>query len=299
MIPVFPKFKKIEITDKEEIEEITNKFSPYSDFNFISMWSWDVEGEIKISKLNGNIVVHFSDYIFGGGFYSFLGNNKVNETTELLLQLSKEEKLKDCLKLMPEDSVIHLDKERFNIREDEDNFDYIYSIEKLKNYSGNKLRGRRNFCHRFNKNYSTITKVLETPDEKFKIDALNLFKLWVKNRGLSLEEVNNEQKAIGRCFQLRNYKNTIFVGLFLDKELIAFSICEIINKEYALLHFEKADEQYIGIYSYIMQENARILSNYGVKYINLEQDLGLPGLKLSKKSFQPIFFLKKYIVCWK
>lgn len=41
MIPKFPEFKKLELSNKEEIENFTSKFPPYSDFNFVSMWCWD------------------------------------------------------------------------------------------------------------------------------------------------------------------------------------------------------------------------------------------------------------------
>lgn len=75
MIPEFPKFKHIELIDKEEIEQITHKYPPYSDFNFVSMWSWDIKGEIRISKLNNNLVVRFTDYLSGNPFFSFLGDN--------------------------------------------------------------------------------------------------------------------------------------------------------------------------------------------------------------------------------
>lgn len=78
MIPKFPKFKHIELIDKEEIEKITQKFPPYSDFNFISMWSWDIKVEMIISKLNNNLVVRFTDYLTGYPFFSFLGDNMVN-----------------------------------------------------------------------------------------------------------------------------------------------------------------------------------------------------------------------------
>ena len=80
MIPEFPEFKKLELSDKEDVEAFTKKFPPYSDFNFVSMWSWDIKGEMRLSILNGNLVVRFTDYITGDPFYSFLGNNKTNET---------------------------------------------------------------------------------------------------------------------------------------------------------------------------------------------------------------------------
>ena len=110
MIPEFPQFKKLELSDKKDIEKFTSKFPPYSDFNFVSMWSWDIKGEMRLSVLNNNLVVRFTDYLTGNPFYSFLGDNKVNETAEQLLELSKNEGLKAELKLIPEDSVRSVDK---------------------------------------------------------------------------------------------------------------------------------------------------------------------------------------------
>src|SRR6185295_11781832 len=126
MIPEFPKFKKLELEDKKEIEEFTSKFPPYSDFNFVSMWSWDIRGEMRISQLQENLVVKFTDYLTGKPFYSFLGNKNTNSTVEKLLFLSKAEKLEMVLKLVPEDSVLGLDIKKYNIVEDRDHFDYIY-----------------------------------------------------------------------------------------------------------------------------------------------------------------------------
>lgn len=65
MISEFPQFKKLELADKKDIEKFTSKFPPYSDFNFVSMWSWDIRGEMRVSQLNGNLVVRFTDYLTG------------------------------------------------------------------------------------------------------------------------------------------------------------------------------------------------------------------------------------------
>lgn len=53
MLPEFPQFKNLELSDEEEIERHTHKFLPYSDFNFVSMWSWDIKG-----KNNPRIDIH-------------------------------------------------------------------------------------------------------------------------------------------------------------------------------------------------------------------------------------------------
>ena len=101
-IPFFPKFKNLEISDKKEVETITHQFEPYSDYNFVSLWSYNVKEEIQISKLNDNLVIKFTDYISGNPFYSFLGNNLVEDTISKLLKHSKTLNIPPLLKLIPE-----------------------------------------------------------------------------------------------------------------------------------------------------------------------------------------------------
>src|SRR3989344_6982684 len=135
-LPEFPKFKPLELSDKQDIEKITNKFPPYSDFNFVSMWSWDIKDEMRVSQFYGNLVVRFTDYLTGVPFYSFLGDNKVNETAEALLKLSKNEGLKPELRLVPESSINRLHNQQFNILEDRDHFDYILDNDKIQRHQG-------------------------------------------------------------------------------------------------------------------------------------------------------------------
>ena len=123
MIPQFPEFKRIELSHKEEVEAFTKNFPLYSDFNFISMWSWDVKGDVRISQLNGNLVVRFNDYLTGEPFYSFIGENKVNETALALIGVAKVLGVGTRLKLVSEEVVKSLDTSTFLIKEDRDNFD--------------------------------------------------------------------------------------------------------------------------------------------------------------------------------
>ena len=136
MIPEFPEFKKLELSDKEDVEVFTKKFPPYSDFNFVSMWSWDIKGEMRLSQLNNNLVVRFTDYLTGDPFFSFLGDNEVNDTIKKLLEFSKSEGLRIKLKLIPECSIKNADITKYNIKEDEDNSDYIYNVQLISEYKG-------------------------------------------------------------------------------------------------------------------------------------------------------------------
>ena len=293
-LPEFPKFKPLELSDRTAIEAITKTYPPYSDFNFTSMWSWDIKGEMRISQLNGNLVVRFSDYTTGEPFYSFLGNTKPSDTANQLLDLCKRQGLEPILKLVPESSVSELDKSAFIVEEDRDNFDYTYLIDKLRTYDGNKLRAKRNFCNRFKKNYTYSIEKLDPSNLQIQKRIMDLFDVWRVNKGIAETETLNERKSFHRIFEASGNENIIFVGMFINGDLVGLVVNELLPNDYAILHFEKGDEKYIGIYSGLMLENAKILYALNRKFLNYEQDLGLQGLRLGKRSFQPTNFLKKY-----
>src|SRR3989344_1355173 len=153
MIPTFPDFKSLKMSDKAQIEEVVRTYPPYSDFNFTSMWSWNVHGEIKISMLNNNLIIKLPDYTTSVPGYTFIGESNVDDTAEKLIKLSESEGLEVFLKLIPEMTASKIDGKKFIVEEDLDNFDYIYMLDKLGVYDGNRLRSKRNLSNRFIRKY--------------------------------------------------------------------------------------------------------------------------------------------------
>lgn len=297
MIPEFPTFKKLEITDKKVIEDFTKQYPPYSDYNFTSLWSWNTKDEVRVSILNGSLVIKFTDYITGEPFYSFLGSNETDDTVRRLLHWVKSTGLTPILKLFPEHSTHNINSRDIIINEDFDNFDYILSVPEMMTYKGNKLGAKRNFVNRFKKRYRSTTHILDLNDEIVQKKIKDLFLLWAKHKNFSHEDTENEFAALSRVFSVAQYSQFITVGIFSNENLIGFSIIEIVGNGYAILHFEKADTvSYVGIYPYVMQETAKAILSKGCEFLNYEQDLGIPGLKKCKESYQPCAYLKKYIL---
>ncbi len=298
MIPEFPEFKKIELSDKEEIEKFTSAYPPYSDFNFVSMWSWDTSGEMRISKLNGNLVVKFIDYLTKESFYSFIGNNNVEDTVDTLTEYSTQNNDGAKLKLIHEEVKIPEDNDDYILIPDQDNFDYVYNVADLYNCAGGKYETQRNLINRYRKQCSENTVVLSDTLSTLEDQILKLDESWVKNKSKTdgVLEFKNELEALKRIFSIKN-SDLITTCLFSEGKLIGFCINELLpNSEYAIAHFAKADVNYPGIYSYLLNQNCKFLIEKGKKYLNYEQDLGLPELRYSKNSFKPEFFLKKFTI---
>ncbi len=294
MIPEFPQFKSLELSDKKDVEKFTSQFPPYSDFNFVSMWCWDIQGAMRISQLNNNLVVRFTDYLTGEPFFSFLGNNMVNETVETLLEFSKKEGLNAQLKLVPEDSISNLDKNRFTIEEDPNHFDYMISVSTLKEYDTPETKSRKKEVKSFLSKFNPEVKILNLFDSTTRKDILQLLTERLKYNENTLE---NELLAISRLMTVHEELVFLPVGIFIDSKLVGYFFSEILGNKFTTAHFWKANiaiSQHI--YAYLMQETAKILHTHGCELMNIEQDLGIENLRKWKKSYNSKIFLKKYIV---
>jgi hypothetical protein len=299
MIPKFPKFKSLELTDNKEIEKFTSKFPPYSDFNFVSLWSWDIKGEIRISMLNNNLVVRFTDYVTGELFYSFLGDEKENETVEELFKFLEKENSKQILKLISEEIGHKLVKSNFSLVLDQDSYDYIYSVSHLskmqgwtKNSSGKNIR---NFIKKYPNYVVKHCPIKETKKDEF----IGMFKKWARNKGAENYLELNENKALVRIFDIKD-ENVNTVSLYVNGIFVGFTIYEILSSNYAISHFAKTDITFHNAISDILNwEEAKILDTRGVKFFNWEQDLGIPGLRKSKEKYRPSFLFKKLTISHK
>ena len=295
MIPQFPEFKKLELSDKDEIESFTKKFPPYSDFNFVSMWSWDTRGRVNLSILNNNLVVRFNDYLSKEPFYSFIGQNESDKTIDTLTDFSMKKGLGSKLKLVPNEILELQISKNFISIPDQDNFDYIYNIKDFYACEGQKYETQRNQINRFEKKYlNTSVKIFESFNF-IRDDILKLEFQWkvAKIQQDRILEFINESEALSRILKL-DFTNFVTICIFSDEKLIAFCISELIpNSKYAIAHFAKADVSFSGIYSFLLHETCSALIKQDKEYLNYEQDLGIEYLRNSKTSFRPFGFLKK------
>ena len=297
MIPTFPDFKNVTVDDKEAVESHTHKYAPYSDFNFTSLWAWDTNGERMISVLNDNLVVLFTDYDTYEPSLSFLGNNKTQETTEILIKFAESIGITNTLHYIGEESVKQQTNLNLRILEDTDNNDYICSVSELANLTGIKFKSKRHLSNKF---------IREYPDASFEIKDLNdpevhkqillVLQSWEnkKKSDNKAYELKHEEIAIKRLLRDSHKHSLILSCVYLHGTLIGFSIDELLPLNYALSHFFKANTEYSGIYDYLNQKIAQYLCVKKIAFWNMEQDLGIVNLRRSKLSYRPTYFLKKY-----
>lgn len=292
-IEKFPKFSKLDISQKRIFNKYAEKFGHYSDFNFTSIFTWNTDDNSEISMLNENLVIKMPDYITGEECYSILGNTKMDESLSDLLKMTP------ILKLVPDCTVNSIwNKSNFDITEDEDNHDYIYLVKNLVELKGKQYKDTRNKLSKFKREYSDYPNLKVSTTSIVDVDRYNSFEqvflIWSKNKNLTDEEFELEQIAINRLLKYSKDLNLLIVEVSLNDQLIAFSINEIVESGYAICHYEKSIKMHEFFNTYLVEQVAKYLDHFGCEKVNWEQDLGLPGLKRSKHSYGPIEKLKKY-----
>ncbi len=300
MIPHYPTFKSLELIDKAEIDAFVRQFPSYSQFSFASLYAYDYSEDSQLSWLDGNLVLRLQDFTTMGHFYSFLGTNRVAKTIETLLVRAHDEGIQAELQIVPEVCVrseIAALRQRFMVEEEEACFDYVLDALELSRMSASGTSTHTRDILRFTQRHPEVALDevdLRRKDVQRRIR--DLFEVWAEAKQKSTDEVDVERKALARTLAIAEWLDMISVCAFLGNELVGFTMNEVVPDGYYVGHFGKADPQYRGLGAFLEQETAKRMIARGCRWMNYEEDLGSPGLRAYKQSFNPVTFLKKFTI---
>jgi hypothetical protein len=233
-----------------------------------------------------------------GYFYSFLGSHNIRETISALLGEAKKRKLPQYLKLIPDGNFAGISDSihtAFDVQEDIDNFDYIFSVEKLIHMDGAKLHQKKKQLKKFMTNFRYRTTYYSLRNKNIHKELLRVLAAWYAQTTNAASKNSVELAAIRRAIRGSRHFRLKAMCVFVDGVLRGFTVFEQVNKEYAILSFQKADKSYPGIFEFLNHSIALYLHKRGCIYMNMEQDLGIPGLRQAKRKYDPTY-LKKYII---
>ena len=187
--------------------------------------------------------------------------------------------------------------ECFAVESDRDFADYLHLSANLVELSGEKLRKKRNLVSQFRRNH---------PDAQLCPLEPGCFHGCMGLARQTLDDANpelqDEFQAISRAMETpaQDARTTVFerlglegLALQLHGELIAFSVFSPNADGACTVHYEKSDHRYKGAAQLINLATAKsALGRFD--YINREQDLGIPGLRQAKLSYDPDLILQNF-----
>lgn len=300
LIPPFPHFRPITLADRGAIEDVTSCFPPSSDFNFTGLWAWDTGGQGAIAMLGGNLVFRLKDYTGDQYFYTFLGQDHVVEACATLLDHARQVGLRQQLWLIPEE-IVTADpclRQHFIVDEDRDNFDYIYAAEDWALLPASRFSTHRKMSRLYREQETLAWRRIDPADPACQLAITEIFRRWAEQTSPEATEQDQpEGIALQRLFAMPGDDRLAACGAFDGDRLVGFTIWETLpGGDGVVVHFQKADRAYKGLSSWQAHTLGQHLVAEGHRFLNAEQDLGIPGLRAHKLSLRPTSFLRKYII---
>lgn len=293
------RLSEISINDRKKFDEYFKSADiQISELNFTNLYIWRDYYGIRYSIINKFLCIISSAgnkpfCFFPVGDYSNVEDLKVAIYTlrDYFYQMDLEFVM--CRVHSQQVSILEDLEIKFIAKGDRDNFDYIYSVQKLSTLSGKKLDGKRNHINKF-KNLHTF-KYEEISDKNIS-DCIDVLEKWsIQRNYFGDDSLIAERKA--NLDLLNNYKFLNVKGALIrvDDKPEAFTVGEMLNSNTVVIHVEKANSMINGLYTLI---NQQFLANHwnGTEYVNREQDLGIEGLRKAKLSYNPITLLEKFTV---
>lgn len=173
--------------------------------------------------------------------------------------------------------------------------DYLYDFEEALTFQGRKYSGQRNHINKFRKLYGEPTVLPIRPEDREKIEKLlSAYEAEHPDaNALEKTELSRACQLIDKAEDLDLFAAYLSVG----EEAAALSVGEIMGDS-LVIHVEKALRRFEGAYPAMYQGFVRYVAGqigHPLRFVNREDDSGDPGLRISKRQYQPLFQVPKYL----
>ena len=287
-------FKILDIDDKNLFEKYTKNKYENSETSFSNLYIWRDYFDTRFAEICGFLVVLYTSPDGRINSYAPYGSGNLFECIELLCKYFEDNGQKLRIVSASENTANKIKSmyPSVTVTENIDFNDYVYLSKSLIELSEKKLHSKKNHLNKFKNTYDYVYRKMKKDDFGQCINLAS--RLMLKNREASSLSYRAELKSLENAFKNFDYFEYSGGVIEIDGKIEAFSVGERLTDDMALIHIEKANTSYSGIYAAINNEFVKNEWS-GVKYINREEDMGLEGLRKAKTSYRPDHMVRKYI----
>lgn len=298
-------FQDPQLTDRSWVEALFQASGNRGcEYNFVTLYIWGQTFDQKIARMNNYALERLKGSM--GYAYLFPAGTGPLEPALSALEADAEERGEACrFVCMTAEQVQALEILRpgmYRVEPDRDGWDYLYDIDRMADLTGKKLHGKRNHIRRFEDACPDWIVEEITQDNLAECAEMDLE--WNKHYRPDIENAQQEERtllderhAMSRAFAA--FHELGLTGLLIRSggKVVAFTMGSQISDDTFDLHFEKAYSEIQGAYPMIYREFARWLRDHvpGLRWLNREDDMGMPGLRKSKESYYPDHMVEKYL----
>jgi uncharacterized protein len=285
-------FKPVTLADRAFFERHYALYPQNHSVNtFTNMVCWNHFAHYRYAYVNGNVIIACTTEGVTR-FHSPIGPRDpelMQELVRLAMEVSDDTPLvfiePDTARWMQE-----IDPDLMLVP-DLNHFEYVYRAADLAELPGKRYIKIRNQIKKFRKN---CLHEIEPITPRNREEVMEFLIKWCEWKGCEDNFVlAHEIDAV--FYAIEHFTELPLRGLLIrvDSQIGAISLFERLNKDTALIHFEKGLPDCEGIYKAINADTAEVLASE-VEYINRESDLGVSGLREAKLRYHPHHMIEVY-----
>lgn len=289
-------FHRLQPQDREKLHEILYSAGRQGcEYSFANLFLW---GRQEVAQVEGWLAI-FSHYRHRTVYAYPVGTGDPKPVLDRLMEDARQRGIPFRMFGMRREEAEAMEAMypgRFHFGEDRDSFDYIYDIARLAELKGKKLQGKRNHVNRFLKEHETWRTEPITRENLS--ECCRFVEDWYAQHQQNAPEgsFKLEQLALERAFGHLEALGMEGLLLYAEDRVVAMTLGNGVSRDTWDVNFEKADANVDGTYPMINRCYARYIqeTHPEVRWLNREDDMGLPGLRKAKESYYPDILLEKY-----
>lgn len=282
-------FHPLTIDDRHAIQAVTlNSGLRNCNFTFTNLFGWQPFFKTQVCIFDSTVIL----YCQFRNMPAYIFNAPEPPSKETIETLRMREKGNTLVLWAIDDHYATTVQEYFpeqtTVTSLRNNFDYIYLRRDLEHLQGKELKAKRNHVNRFIAEHPNFE--YQSLDKSLLPQCLELELQWRNQNPHDNPEygdtIEAEQQVMERIFDNWDRLDAIGGAVFIDGQMVAFTYGAPVTKDTFDICVEKADRRINGAYNIISQQFVQHLPKQ-YTYINREEDMGLPGLRKAKISYNP------------
>lgn len=303
---------EIKLEDRPFLEEYLNSYEyKCSGLSFSSLYMWRNINKFRYETVNGYLCISGLSHLELEKEEPFLfppltktgayDLKTLSETIDIMRKRFEDNGYVFSIRLLPYHMADIFEKCRpsaFEFLPDRPNYDYVYLAKDLIELKGKKFHSKKNHLNHFKRNHKYAYIPISSAMSNECMNFIRKFNRVRERPEYEMKLLMMEEKAMEDVLQ--NFEAAGYIGgvILIDGQIEALAIGGRLGKKTVTVHVEKASTEFRGLYQAINNEFCRQHAR-NVKYVNREEDMGLPGLRKAKTSYHPVKMIEKYIMMFK
>jgi hypothetical protein len=300
-LPGFPNFRPFTFSDINWYYDfyISNNLNPYSDIHPGNLLAWlNIRNDLAVCKLNDAVVLKYTNVLNDNLINIIPLASRLNDSViENIMGYLRENNLQTQLSEIPSTTCSDLNNNQWSIENDRNNYEYILDTDQQSSLLGNSFKTHRRCVNTFERDHANDCVEIKYFDE-FDDEINALFFRHINSMPFNYNEKNSQHNTAEPIAIRKNLDYALSLhkkalSIKINGKIAALAMITYLDKNTASINHLKVDYSVRYIFKYTNYQLARILKEKNIREMNIEQDLGIEGMRQFKTLLQPSRFLDK------